>query len=163
MLTKENFTTYVGFQEHKNPAQVALGYLMGYKHKSWIDDIRKMTNDEIIDRLANDNDYPTMSFEITKYATECKWTLDQALEVANSLLRKFPTTDKTIHYAKSRIAFNTRRGAGNAILDDIVLYKGTNNQYDCCLAIVMCGDRCGIVTQPKFHHYGFIVNDGTKI
>lgn len=162
MLTEANFQLYVGFQEYKSFGPNVLAYLLGYKFKTWVDDIGNMNNDDIIDRLADDNYVSTLSVEINKHCVTCDMTFEAVLEAANYWLRQFPTTDRNIHYANSRIAFNTRRGAGNKILGNTVLYKG-NNELDCCLAIVKSSNKYGIVKQPNFDHYGFNLNDGTKV
>lgn len=157
MLTEDNFKTYVGFQECKSsPCMVFLLEYAQPNPDSWVDGIRKMTNDDVLERLTNDEQPGAMSLNITKHVVICDMTFERVLDVANEYLRSFPKTDRREHYAKTRIAFNSRRGAGNQTIDDIVLYKGSN-EFDSCLVIAKYGDLYGLVKHPRFSDYGFVL------
>lgn len=170
MLTKDNFKLYVGYQDCK--AGPANGYLLSmnmYTPTDWTKDIQKMTNDEALDRMIGDELWskPKMSLEIMKYPVACTMTLEEVLEVGSTLLKSFPSFISTLsppfylNSAKSRIAFNSRRGAGNVQIENVVLYKGTTD-FDCCLAIVHCDGKYSIIKQYNFDRYGLVL-DGTKI
>ena len=169
MLTEDNFKTYVGFQECKgSPAQVFMFEYTQPTPESWVDDIRKMTNDDILERLGNDNQPFGVSFNITGRVVTCTMTLEQVLDLANQHLREFPefliVDAFSEQRAKNAIARKTRRGMGNQTLDDIVLYKGGSNELDCCLVIAKFDDLYGLVKHPKFLDYGFIlIDDRTKV
>jgi hypothetical protein len=177
MLTPENFKTLVGYQECGGTGPLALAYLMGVifitapppAPDEWVNNISDMTNDEVLDKLINDDipPTPTMSFNINKQEVVCNQTLDEVLVEASNLLKSFPVFQTTqlppfyLNSAKSRIAFKSRRGIGNAQLDNVLVYRG-KNEFDCCLAIVKCNERYGIAKQQHFDSYGLLL-DGTKI
>lgn len=161
MLNKDNFEEYIGFQDCTDGAPY--GHLLVFKHRSWVEDIRTLTHEEIMDHLLDDaKQVISMSLSMEKQHVNCTMTLEQALIGAGNWLTTFPKTDKNILYANNRIAFNTRRGAGNRKINNITLYKGAT-KYDCCLAIIKYGERYGIYKHPKFSSYGFVLtNEGNK-
>lgn len=175
MLTEVNFKTMVGFQEctHFDTGKfhnTGLAFLMGVTYenpKDWTDDIRTMSNDEVLDKMIDDNPRAMMSFSIIKTPVVCNQTFDEVLATASEYLLSLPTFSSTLPSpfyktaAASKIAFFSRRGAGNAQIDNIMVYRGTN-EFDCCMSIVKCGDLYGIAKQQYFDRYGFVL-DGTKI
>lgn len=175
MLTEANFKTYVGFQEctHFDTGKfhnTGLAFLMGVTMatpKDWVDDIRTMSNDDVLDKMINGDSTPSMSFAIVKTPVVCNQTLDEVLARASDELRSLPMHTSTLpapfykNSAASRIAFKSRRGIGNAQIDNILVYRGSN-EFDCCMAIVKCGDLYGIAKQQHFERYGLVL-DGTKV
>ncbi len=163
MLTEENFKTFVGYQEQKGPGPYAEGYLLGMKYEEydWTNQIPLMTTPDLIERLLNDKPEMRMGMHMIAHIALCDKSLQEVLTQASQLFLTFPkfTTKNpepfATNSAKSRIAMTSRRGAGNAQIGNVIVYRG-KNEYDCCLAVVKCGKYYGMIVQEHFERYGVL-------
>jgi len=164
MLTVENFKTFIGYQEQVGPGPHTHGSLleMKYEEYDWTKEIPIMTTPDLIERLLND-DKPEirMQMQMTHHNVVCDKSLTEVLAEASHLLLTFPKFKTTAaepyatNSAKTRVAMTSRRGVGNAQIGKVILYRG-NHDYDCCMAIVKCGESYGIIKQEFFERYGVI-------
>lgn len=139
---------------------------MALNDANWVDHIPSMTVDQVLEKLIEETPTESMTLNVKSVPVLCNLTFDQALDAASVLLKslpKFPITNQFDEFkAKNQIAKNTLRGGGNARIDDVLVYRGTQD-LDCGITIVKVGGRYGVAKHPSFYRYGFVLNDGTKI
>lgn len=165
MLTEANYKDYVGFQESKATPALAFMLSVGSTKSSTFedDDVATLTNDQLADKMMDENPFKQVSMSIEKQVMNCTLTLDEMLEQVNKHLLSFPVTTRGEHFANLEIARKTRRGMGNKRIDDVVLYKSASNQFDACMIVVKFEDLYGIALQNNFLSYGFVLDDGPKV
>ena len=100
------------------------------------------------------NHVPADRFELGASVVECSLTEDVLIAHLSQLFRMFPKTNLSLEKAKTKIAFNTRRGAGNRQWDNHIFYGGDHN-YDWPIIVAEHEGLFAIFTIPNFEIYGY--------
>lgn len=164
MLTPDNFKTMVGYQECGGNGPFATGYLLEVVYsepEDWIKYIRSLTNEQVFNNLIGVPPKIT-GLNVTPHTVNCIFTFEEILEQANTLLLSLPKVQSKysgslkVMHAKNKIAVLSLRGLGNVMIGNVLVFRGSNN-VDCCMAIIKCNNRYGIIKQKYFDRYGFIL------